>query len=512
MRVVSVLEVAHPGLWGELQAMAPVDDHLGEVLGPTRRVVLDSFEAEVLPTLQTRGAQVLMRYAKRDAEAIEASRDDLRRRIENLPHRARTVLHRAQRHALDDIVIGAAAWDPVEEATWVHVLHGAGLIEAMPGNSGTRTGRYRLHPDLSPAPDIDYDFDEALMPVTDDLRPARAGVVGLLHDLASLAAALCHLTPRRTHAGTLDKVTARRLGKRLGSDTLAKDGSLAAVPRWERALRALEALGAVEMDPLTRTLHLDRHIETVIEGTTRQAADRLVHRLVDRDLHMVLPAVRAAVHQAGDQAIDTLIFFELLADQHRDVLFTPYWREGAEVYPGDDAPWRPFDQDSFEIIEVPAIEEVLRTLERLGMIRRADGVFAATEDGKLWAGCPRPEPPPVWITSDLELIVGPESITPWERFQLERLGRCLSRDVVDRYRLERKGMVSWLATHRVDDAIDLLRRRSKAVPSTVVDTLRHWATSAQRYVITRGVLLDDPTCRTNAAPTAVTATTEPRRS
>jgi uncharacterized protein YcaQ len=80
-------------------------------------------------------------------------------------------------------------------------------------------------------------------------------------------------------------------------------------------------------------------------------------------------------------------------------------------------------------------------------------------------------------------------VTPWERFQLERLGPCIARDVVDRYRLERPALVQWLEHHDEEQAIALLQRRSPAVPSSVVTTIRTWATSARRFVLTRGVLL-----------------------
>ena len=95
------------------------------------------------------------------------------------------------------------------------------------------------------------------------------------------------------------------------------------------------------------------------------------------------------------------------------------------------------------------------------------------------------------MASDLELVVPPDALTPWERFQIERLGRCLSRDVVDRYRLERAGLEAWLATHDLDEAIDLLRRRSPAVPASVEDALRAWAAGALRVVLVRGVLLEE---------------------
>ncbi|MEQ1507921.1 MAG: hypothetical protein ABMB14_37175, partial [Myxococcota bacterium] len=84
------------------------------------------------------------------------------------------------------------------------------------------------------------------------------------------------------------------------------------------------------------------------------------------------------------------------------------------------------------------------------------------------------------------VVVPPDGLTPWERFQLERLSRCVARDVVDRYRLVREGLESWLRFHGVDEAVALLGRRCPAVPRTAVDTLEAWARSASRVVVTRG--------------------------
>ena len=254
-------------------------------------------------------------------------------------------------------------------------------------------------------------------------------------------------------------------------------------------MRALELLGAVSMDPLARELYLDLGLESVLAGSTADAIDRLLHRVVDRDLHVLLPAVRAALAAAGPGAVDDVVFAELLRDQHRDLVFRPWHRDGADVYPAiDDAPLRPFDDDQFERVEGRMVGVLLGRLHRLGILRRAPGLFAGTSDGRLWAGAATDPAPPVWITSDLEMVVPPHAITPWERMQVERLTRCVGRDVVDRYRLDRAGLLGWLSTHDVEEALDLLARRSPAVPPTVTDSLRTWAASAQRLVLTRGVL------------------------
>jgi len=490
-RAVSVLTVADEGVWTELAARCDLQAHTQEVLDPLRRVVTASFERDVLPELQ---GEILVRYARRDAAEEEATREDLAHRVHDLRHEVRQVLFAAQRHALDDgIVFGVHAWDPEHDGPAVRGLVGAELMSPIhDGQDGAPpyAGRYRLHPDLSPPPEVPYDFEEAVMEETDDLSPATPGPMDLLHDLAALAAAMHRVHPRRTHAGTVSKSDVRKLGRQLAVQALSDGGSLEEHPRWGRALRGLEALGVVSMDPLERTLQLDLGLERTLHGDAVEAADRFVHRLLDRDLHVVLPAVRAALKQAGDGAIDEMIFLELLEEQHRDVIFPRWRRQGHAVYPVLDGTLRAFDPDGWEQIEARMVGRALGRCQRLGLVRRAEGVFAATPDGKRWAGAPALPPPPVWVTSDLEVLVPPDSVTPWERFQLERLGRCLARDTVDRYRLEREGLVHWLRGHHVDEALDLLGRRSPAVPGTVSQTLRTWAASAQRMVLTRGVLLE----------------------
>ena len=83
----------------------------------------------------------------------------------------------------------------------------------------------------------------------------------------------------------------------------------------------------------------------------------------------------------------------------------------------------------------------------------------------------------------------PGALTPWERFQLERLGRCLSRDVVDRYVLEQKGLRTWLIWHEPEEIFALLSRRCPGIPQNVVETLQGWIDVAMRMVLTRGVLV-----------------------
>ncbi len=489
-QAVSILEVGRPEIWDELEAVAPMGPHTASVLGPLRRVVRHSFHREILPLLRKAGLAVLVRYARRSSAEIEASRAEHAHRLHKLSDNARRILHNAQRHALDEVVLGSLAWDPVEDVRAVNALHGAGLIEALPTKID-RGGSYRLHPDLPPPPRLILDVEEAMMPEPEDLAQPLPGPVQLLHDLASFTAALSRHRPRRTHAGTLDRATTRKLGRHLASAELARSGDLSAAPRWERALRALEALGAVLMDPATRVLSIEPGLETLLEGDTAEAVDRLIHRLVDRNLQAGLPLLRDALSQVGAGCLDEMILFELLAEQQREALVTPWLREGALVYPaGDHDIHIPYDEQGFERIDQRMYGDIISTLIRLGLVRRAPGVIAPTEEGRLWASGRPAERPPIWVSSDLELIVPPGAVTPWERYQLERLGRCLSRDVVDRYRLERVGLAAWLATHELSEAIDLLTERAPGLPNTVRQTLEAWAADATRVVLTRGVLLE----------------------
>lgn len=491
LQAVTVCTVAEPAVWGDLRALVDLDTHTVEVLDETRRIVDAGFEREVVPAL---GDAVLVRYARRGQAEEEAAREDVAHRVEGLRHEVRRVLVNAQRHALDDgVVFGMHAWDPEHDGAIVRALVGAGLLQPLhDAGAPPFAGRYRLHPDLPPPPPVPYDFEEAVMDETDDLAPPTPGPMALLHDLAALAAALHRVPTRRTHAGTLAKADVRKLGRRLAVPSLTAGEALEDDPRWGRALRGLEALGVIGMDPIARTLELDLGLERTLLGTTVEAADRFVHRLLDRDLHVVLPAVRAALRQAGPGAIDEMIFAELLHDQHRDIIFPRWTRGGQAVYPVIGEQVRPLDEAGWERIEVPMIDRALSRCARLGLIRRAPGVFAGTFDGRRWAGAPEVPPPPVWVTSDLEVLVPPDSVTPWERFQLERLGRCLQRDTVDRYTLTRDGLIHWLRGHEVEEAIELLERRAPAVPGLVIETLRLWATSAQRVVLTRGVLREVP--------------------
>ncbi len=474
-----MLEVAEPKVWTELEATAMLDGHLGEALGPTRRVAFPSFHDEALPLLTAAGITVLVRDARNGAGLPAAG--PVRSELEHLSRQALAVLHRAQRHATDDVRVGPHAWDPEADAAALRELQGAGVL-----HHATGTGRWTLARGLPPPPALEMEVGDALMPPTDDLADGRTGPVALLHDLASLAAAIDHNTPARTHAGTIARADVRRLAARLASDTLRRGAGLEADARWARALRGLEALGMVTMDPIERTLHVDLGLDDTLAGDTPDAIDRLLHRLADPDLRPGLPIVRSTLLAAGADAIDEIVWRELVRDHHRDVLIVPRRRGGGLVYPDEETR---FDDAGWEQVEGRMWDRLLDLLERLGVVRRAPGVFAATDDGRRWAGVRIHPPPPVWVSSDLQVIVPPDGVTPWERFQLERLGRCLRRDVVDVYVLERAGLVAWLRWHDLDEALALLARRSPAVPPAVVEALTTWARQAMRVVLTRGVLL-----------------------
>ncbi|MFT4975055.1 MAG: hypothetical protein ACI8S6_000942 [Myxococcota bacterium] len=485
-RAVSTLEVSSPERWAQLMAGGLEATWLGEPLSETCRIIAD--ERPLIEHLQQ---QALVRYARRPAALVAADQQALADAIAGLPVWVRRVLHSAQRHALDDIVVGLHAWDPEEDAASVRALHGAGLLRLRAPEEPVYIGRYLLTADLPPPPTVTYDMEEAVMAEeADDLSEPGPGLIPLLNDMAALAAAILQVQPRRTHAGPLTRVDARRLGRRLGVPALVDGGALSTLPRWSRAMRALEALSAVRVDPLERTLSVDLGLEGILAGETPEAVDRLVHRFVDREQHVLLPAVRAALAQAGPGCIDTIVFCDLLQEQHRGVMFPSWQRAGQETYPYlPGEPPLAYDDDGFDRIEARAIGRLLKRLDRLGLVRRAEGVFAATDDGRLWSGATAVRAQPLWIGSDLELIVPPEAVTPWERFQLERLSRCRARDVVNRYALDREGLSAWLVGHDLDEAIDLLRRRSPGVPPVVIETLRGWAEAAMQIVITRGVLL-----------------------
>ena len=62
--------------------------------------------------------------------------------------------------------------------------------------------------------------------------------------------------------------------------------------------------------------------------------------------------------------------------------------------------------------------------------------------------------------------------------------------MTDRLRIEQDGLRRWLATHDVDEVLDMLRKRAPGLPAGVVDHLRAWDRSARQVVLTRGVLIE----------------------
>ncbi len=470
-RVVTLLEVADPATWATVRQAVDLDAHV--VSWRSERVceVRPSLRSE-LPKLAARGLGPLVKSPRRAVAPSERSLPPA-----ELPSASRALLHRAQRHAVHGRFLDRHALDPEHEAAWLRPLLGAGWVQADPADGHW----YTLHPALPPPPALPFDAGDALLPTPDDLPPAKPGPHALLHDAASLAAAISAVAPRRTVAGPLGKADEKKLAAHLGIT-----GPVEAAERWGRALRALDALGVVSTDPITREVHLDLGLEVVLEGEAADAVQALLERLIEPDLRPLLELVRSTLLQAGDEAVDDVIFADLVREQQRTVLFWPWVRSGARVYPGDED--RPFDDDGFEAVEQRMIGVLLARLERLGVLVRAPGVFAATADGRVWARAPRAAAPPVWVTGDLEVVVPPDAVSPWERFQLERLGRCLARDAVDRYRLERRALEAWLQTHELDDALGWLRRRAPGLPRGVEDTLRSWARSASRVVWWDGVV------------------------
>lgn len=495
MRAVSLLKLADESILAEIERSIPIRGHLGE-RHPEGWEVGPEFERAVLPEMQQRGIPVLVRYARQPKESPEASAE-IAERIARLSPRARTLLYCAQRHAIGELFVGRHAWDALTDAPVVRELLSSALIAPGAPDGATELsrsegleGRMLLHPDLPKPPEIPYDLSDAAMPEPDDLAPRGPSLLALLHDIASLAAAIEAIGPKQTLAGSLAVTDAKRMRERL---CVSGQGSIEHDARWGQAYRALQALSGCTIDPSTRRLVLDLGVEQTLSGSSEDAIDHIVHRLVDADQHSALPAVRAALRIAGSGAIDEVIFEDLLFSQHREILFSPWRRGSVPTYPSDgETDPRPFDRQGFDEIEVPLLQKMLARMQRLGVIRRAPGVFAGTEDGRRWAGADVPSvsaPPPMWVGSDLEILVPPFAITPWERLQIERLSKPLSRDTVDRYRIDRASVAGWLRHHDIDEAVALLRRRCPALPDAVLRALNDFAREASRITLTRGVLI-----------------------
>ena len=287
----------------------------------------------------------------------------------------------------------------------------------------------------------------------------------------------------------------RRLARRLALEGADRSGVLAdAGERWVRAWALGEGTGLLGTDEVSRQVTVEPGLDAFLAGAPSGAPSRLgrlVRRLLEPELHPLLPAIRAALAQAGDQAVDEVVWLEELHDQHRDVLFSPWGQVGRPCYPaGPGDAGVPYDDDGLVKIEGRLAEEALAVCARVGLLRRAPGAFAATAAGLAWAGVPPATPVPIWVASDLEVVVPPGALDPAERAHLERFSRCTSRDVVDRYRLERGTLADWLRTRTLAEAEALLRAHAPALPPTVTETLASWGRSLQRVVLVHGVLLD----------------------
>lgn len=287
-----------------------------------------------------------------------------------------------------------------------------------------------------------YDFGEAVMDPVEDLAPSGPALGGLLEDLAVLAAAMTLTPPRLTVDGTLDVATMRRIGRRLHDPGLGERGRVGeAAPRWSRALRVLLAMGWVRFDEISRVSALTEGLRALLDQPAPARLDAVARRLVDPEQHPLLPPVRAALAQAGEGAVDEVIFRDLLASQHREVLFAPVGEPGRQTYPrvpGDAI--RLYTRDAFDAVEGAALHLALDALGAAGLVRRAPGVFAATADGQRWAGLEGPPRPRVLVGGDLELALPPGALEPWERYLVELASHPVARDVVDRLRVSRRDL------------------------------------------------------------------------
>jgi len=150
MMVVSVLSVEDPVLFEQIALAVPLDDHTLAARSPTERVVDPAFE-RLLPELERRGLSVLVRTARRPDADRQHVRDELRAVIDDLSDPARELLHRAQRHARDQVVLGVHVFDPETDRAIVEELVASGLLEVLAddGADGAARflGRFALHPD-----------------------------------------------------------------------------------------------------------------------------------------------------------------------------------------------------------------------------------------------------------------------------------------------------------------------------------------------------------------------------
>lgn len=477
--------VADPAIWDELSALLPLHTAVVAEIGPTERVVDAAIEPKLRVALESAGRALLRRrpdpgptppgHAALPPKAHAA--------LQALSEAERSLLHRVQRRAHEGFVSGASAWDPHAEARPLAALTQAGLIVPLSGQADP-AGPWQLHPQLPPPPPVAYDFDDARMDPPEDLPPSYDSP-SLDADIAAMAAALRRHPLRVTHALTPEVAGMKALGRRLADPALARSGRPEqGDPRWRRALDALRLLKVLAVEEISRELSPNAALPGVLALPPAERLDLLVRRALDPALHPLLPPIREALRQANGQAIDAVIFQDLLAQQHRDLLFSPWGQVGIRTYPRVvDDPIVPYTRDSFDDIEGAAIARALHALGRVGMLRLAPGVFAASGEGRQWAGLNPGPRPPIHVTPDLEIVVPPGALSARERYLLEQLAHPLSRDVVDRFALRRADLVRWLEHHTLDEALALLSERAAhGLPSAVAHALRGWAETAERVL------------------------------
>ncbi|MEY3211105.1 MAG: hypothetical protein RIT28_1586 [Pseudomonadota bacterium] len=472
-------------MWASLEALAPVRAHTLAELDPCLRHVGVRLKGPLERALKARGESLRVR-ALAPEEPTETEAAPARRALDDLPPKLLAVLTRALRLAEEGVFLGTRAWDPHGEARAVDTLVNVGLITALDDERLPRWGRYRLAPGLpEPAP-VAYAFEDAVMPPPPDLAQRGPSLLALEQDVAVFLAGVAAAGLRRTVDGHPDVAGARRLGRRLMDPNLSRDGRLThASPRWQLAARVVEALGLWECDPLSRALLPAQRVQRLLSQGPSARFDGLARRVVEQDARPLIPALRAALRAAGDEAIDEVVLRALLAEQHRDLLFAPWGQVGARFYPcPPEATPILYDDDGFDEVEGPLLSRAIDALARLGLVTRAPGVFAATAEGRVWAGLDPTGPTPrLLLSADLELVVPPGALPPWERLLIELATSPVSRDVVDRLRLGRAELERALGFVPLTTLLAVLESRvGHRLPPSVVEALQLWARPWERIV------------------------------
>ena len=472
-------------MWASLEALAPVREHTLDELGPCLRRVGVRLKGPLERALKARGEPLSVRVLAPE-EPTETEAAPTRRALHDLPPKLLTVLTRALRLAEEGVFLGTRAWDPHSEARAVDTLVSVGLITPLDDESLPRWGRYRLAPGLPEPEPVAYALQDAVMAPPEDLARRGPSLLALEQDLAVFLAGVAAAGVRRTVDGHLDVAGARRLGRRLADPGLSRGGRLTnASPRWQMAARVVEALGLWECDPLSRALLPAQRVQRLLSQGPAARFDGLARRVVEQDARPLIPALRAALRAAGEQAIDEVVLRALLTEQHRDVLFAPWGQVGARFYPcPPEATPTLYDDDGFDEVEGPLLSRAIDALARLGLVTRAPGVFAATAEGRVWAGLDPTGPTPrLLLSADLELVVPPGALPPWERLVVELATSPVSRDVVDRLRLGRVELERALGYVPLSTLLAVLESRvGHSLPPSVVEALQLWARPWERIV------------------------------